>query len=120
VAAEGFHLQLDYSVQSVQVVDKILAAIHEDVRRNGRQDGLDGLGLEFGAYITYVIDRNFTSGTFRPDSPAIGQGTFPFEWNGETIFPVAWCLKQILNGDEDSVWVKFQALVVRRWAGKAG
>ena len=46
IALESFGVQLDYSVQSIQQVERILGAVHDDYRRSRSEDGLRGIALE--------------------------------------------------------------------------
>ncbi|MFH0938719.1 MAG: hypothetical protein V1899_05500 [Planctomycetota bacterium] len=113
VAREAFNITLDYSVESVRTVDEILQLVHEESSRTNEKEGLHGIAFNFGAYISYVIDKNFSPGKWKPHSQ-FGKCTFPFEWNGVTLFPTAWCEKQIFNGAEDSVWAKFTVAVLNK------
>ena len=116
VATENFDVKLDYSVDSVKQVEAILGQLHEDFKASNDDGGLRGLALEFAAYFISVIERNYSRGTWRRDDPAVGPETFPYEWNGVTLFPYGWCLKRLQDGAGDDVWAKFQALVVQRGA----
>jgi hypothetical protein len=118
VARENFGITLDYSVASIQQVESILGEIHDDFKRTGSEEGLRGIALEFAAYLISVIEHNFAQGTWRRDDPSMGAETFPYEWNGSVLFPYGWCLKRLLDGPQDDVWAKFQALVVQ--GGTAG
>jgi hypothetical protein len=112
---EGY--PLDFSPQSVQEVEAILASLHEYYVQTKNEDGLFGIALEFGAYLIEVIERNYPpKGRWRRDHPDLGKNTFPFEWRGATIFPVAWCQKRIWDGPGDDVVSKFEMLVVQRQA----
>jgi len=45
IASEHFDTELDYSVDSVQQVERILGAFHDDYRKTQSDDGLDGVAL---------------------------------------------------------------------------
>jgi hypothetical protein len=112
VARENFGITLDYSVGSVRQVELILGKLHEDYLKSKSQDGLRGLALAFASYLIAVIEKNFQKGKLTRDHPQMGPNTFPYEWNGATLFPYGWCMKRLVDGPEDDVWAKFQALVV--------
>lgn len=112
IANEGFKTKLDYSIDSIKQVDTILDAIHQDYKKTGSKTGLEGIALEFGAYIVKVTEQHFGPAEWDRDDESFGQDTFPLRWRGTTIFPVGWCLKRILNGPADDVWLKFQTLVL--------
>jgi hypothetical protein len=118
IAHEGFKTKLDYSIDSIKQVDSILDAIHKDYKKTRSEDGLQGIALEFGAYIVKVIEQHFGPAEWERDDPSFGKDTFPLRWRDTTIFPVGWCLKRILNGPGDDVWSKFQTLVLNHQANQ--
>ncbi len=73
---------------------------------------MQGIALEFAAYIVKVIEKNYACGVWKRDHPAFGPDSFPYDWEGGEIFPYGWCLKRILDGPQDDVWAKFQAIVM--------
>jgi hypothetical protein len=75
---------------------------------------LQGIALEFGAYIIRVIEQHFGPVDWQRDHPSFGEDSFPLYWRETTLFPVGWCLKRILDGTGDDVWSKFQTLVLDR------
>jgi len=115
--ATGFDLELDYSPASIKKVEKILGTVHREYKRTKNDDGLHGIAIEFAAYIIKVIEANFAAGTWKRDHTLIGPDSFPYDWNGHELFPYGWCLKRILDGPGDNVWVKFNALVMARNKG---
>jgi hypothetical protein len=106
-------MKLDHSPRSVRRVEKILGRMHEDYRRTGSDEGLNGVALEFAAYIVTVIDTHFGPAEWQRDHPTMGEGTFPCHWRGKDLFPYAWCQKRIFDGPGDDVWSKFETLVLQ-------
>ena len=101
--------KLDYSVESVKSVDALLGELHE-VHAKGNLSDKDVKihAPRFGAYIGEVIRRGY-GGTWAIDHSVAGPGSFPLHWKSDS-FPVTWCGKRILNGEEDNVRVKFQVV----------
>jgi hypothetical protein len=114
VAQEGFGIRLDYSVDSVHHIDEILGALHKEFRRTKDDDGLNGVALEFAAYLVKVIEKNVARGRWNRDHPLFGPDTFPYEWQGGELFPYSWCQKRIFDGPGDDVWAKFHTLVLSK------
>ncbi len=114
----GFGIHLDYSVKSIRHVERILGMIHDDYRRTGSEDGLRGLALEFGAYIVAVIERHYGPTKWERDNPEFGDDSFPLRWRDSTIFPVAWCMKRIIDGPGDDVWCKFDVIIRKSASNK--
>ena len=112
IAREGFSIHLDYSPESIRQVESILGAMHEDYKSSGSEEGLQGIALEFAAYIVRVIEQHFGPVDWQRDHPSFGEDSFPLYWKGKTLFPVGWCLKRMLDGDGDDVWCKFETLVI--------
>jgi hypothetical protein len=112
IARDNFGIALDYSIASIQQVESILAAFHNEYVRTRSEDGLQGIALEFAAYIVTVIENHFGAGDWQRDHATIGTDTFPFQWRGSTIFPYGWCFNRIIDGPEDDIWIKFNTLVV--------
>lgn len=112
VAREGFNKKLDFSHESIKEVESILSSFHRDYERTKSEDGLNGIALEFGAYIATTIQRNSGEGVLERAHPEFGEAAFPFHYAGGTIFPYMWCLKRIFDGAGDNVWSKYQVLVL--------
>jgi hypothetical protein len=112
--AGGFGVKLDYSEKSIRDVDRILGEVHEEYRRTKSEEGLQGLALEFGAYLVSVLQKHRGPIVWERDHPEFGRDAFPLQWRGATLFPVAWCLKRIIDGPGDDLVSKWQALIVQR------
>lgn len=112
IASEGFGTRLDYSIESIKEVERILGAMHEDYKRTGSDDGMNGIALEFAAYIATVIDRHFGPAQWERDDPTFGPDAFPLVWRGSSLFIYAWCQKRIFDGPGDDVWAKFHCCVL--------
>jgi HEAT repeat protein len=112
--AAAYETDLDFSIESVQRIEEILAPLSDDYQATKNEDGLHGLALELAAYIITVIEKNISAGRWQRNSKEFGKDSYPYQLaNGTTIFPYAWCLKRIANGTADNIWLKFQALVLQ-------
>jgi hypothetical protein len=101
---------LDYSKESVEHVEQILAVLHESRSKGQLPDpDLHVYATRFGAYIGEVL-RRMHGGHWTQNSDVAGPDSFPIHWDGGQSFPIAWCGKRIINGDEDNVWFKFQVV----------
>ncbi len=105
---------LDFSTRSVKHVETILAEIHRDYKRSQDDSGLKGVAIEFGAYLIKVIESNFVAGIWERDHPEMGNGTLPYYWQDQTLYPCMWCEKRIFDGPAENVWSKFKVLVLTR------
>jgi len=113
--ADVAQVNLDYSIDSIQNVDKILDQIHAQYLSEKNEEGVRGMALELAAYIITVIEKHIKIGKWSRNSVEMGKETFPYEiTKGEFIFPYAWCLKYIIEGQKEGVWSKFESLVISK------
>ena len=112
--AKGFGKELDFSHNSIKVVESILAELHQEYAKTRKEDGLRGIAVEFGAYIATTIQRNEREGVLERNHPEFGDASFPFTFSRGTIFPYIWCTKRIFDGEGDDVWFKYRALVLEQ------
>ena len=106
------NITLDFSDASIKDVETILSLLNKDFEKTKNDEGLHGLAYMFGFYIIEVIEKNHGKGWIERDHPDFGENVFPFYWNGETLFPLAWCQKRIFDGDADNVELKYQILIL--------
>ena len=110
-AWEGNHVKLDYSIESIKDVENILGTFHDQYTNDPSKISVKGLGSAYGAYIGEVIRRSEPGAHWQRDDE-MGEKSYPIIW-GPTAghsYPMAWCYRRILNGDEDNVWIKYQAI----------
>ena len=88
-----------------------MIAIHKDYKKTRSENGLQGIALEFGAYIVRVTEQHFGPAEWERDDASLGKDTFPLRWRGTTIFPVGWRLKRIVNGPGDTPRERSQLLL---------
>jgi hypothetical protein len=101
---------LDYSPDSVERVESILADLHNSKKAGQLSDEDAGRSaIRFGAYIGEVLRRHY-GGHWEEDHDVAGPGSFPIHWGQGASFPVGWCGKRIINGQEDNVWHKYQVV----------
>jgi hypothetical protein len=108
------HLTLDYTPDSIQVVERILGELHEKYVKRRSSVAVRGLAAAYGAYIGEVIRRSEPDVHWERDDPNFGEKVFPLIWKAGRSFPMGWCQKRIENGKEDNVWVKYSVLKKRR------
>jgi len=110
---------LDYSTESIRTVEALLGELH-DSHAHGSLPRmvLNVHALEFGGYIGEVLRLKY-GGSWATDHTVAGPGSFPIHWKSSDSFPVTWCGKRILNGDEENVWVKFQVVTSDAYQNQA-
>ncbi|MDB5264655.1 MAG: hypothetical protein JWN64_226 [Parcubacteria group bacterium] len=113
--AAGSNIKLDFSIESVKQIEVILGVIHKDYKKDKQEEGVRGIALEFAAYVISVIERNLEKGYWQRDSEESGKDSFPYFLSDDSvIFPYSWCLKRIIDGSSEDVWLKFQTLVLKK------
>ena len=99
-------INLDYSVESIQVIEEELGRIEKEIDKEKPQQGTFGLAMGYGAYIGEVFRRR-DGGSWAQDHPNGGEQSFPMTTKSNvTIFPVGWCWKRLTVGEEDNVYLK--------------
>jgi len=116
-AESEYEITLDQSPASVERVDEILGRLHERHAASKLSEAeVNHESLTWGAYVGEVI-KKVRPGEWAQDSAVGGPFSLPIvytqEENSES-FPVRWCRKRIVNGDEDNIWHKFSILVMQR------
>lgn len=112
--ADRVGFRLDFSDDSIQYVERILTEIHNEYRKTKDEVGLKGVAMEFGAYIASTIQFRTGEGRLERDHPDFGEASFPFYFRHRTLFPYAWCMKRIVDGESDDVWMKYRGLVLSK------
>jgi len=110
IARKSYHIELDHSLDSIKKVDEVLGKLHDEYVKNNSTPGLRGLGTAFGAYVGEVIRRHHPGTRWERDHPKMGEKTYPLHWEGGESFPMGWCYKRIINGEEDNIWHKYIVL----------
>jgi hypothetical protein len=102
-------VDLDYSVDSIKSVDAILGRVHDSYVRDPGAVHVNGISMEYGAYVGEVIRRS-EPGAYWTKNSELGEKMYPLHWGSDEAFPIGWCSKRIINGNEDSVWAKYSAM----------
>jgi hypothetical protein len=111
-AGSEFQVTLDFGPDSVGAIEGLLGELHARRIAGQMTDArLHREAMTWGAYIGEVV-RRLNGGHWEKDHQVAGPGTFPIHYAGHQSFPVGWCGKRILNGEEDNVWHKFQVLTL--------
>ncbi len=103
-------ITLDYSVNSLQQVEKILGGYHDQFVRDQASLPFNNLASAYGAYIGEVIRRSEPSARWSKDHPVGGNDSYPLRWSAGDSFPFAWASRRIANGSQDDIWYKYQFL----------
>jgi hypothetical protein len=109
-AKENNHTLLDYTPESIKIVESILGSVHDQYVKNPDSVSARGLGSAYGAYVGEVIRRSENGAKWERDDPVAGEKSYPLRWGGRVSFPMSWCYKRIVNGPEDNVWNKYSSL----------
>lgn len=112
-----YGVSLDYSDGSIKSLDWELQRIaaSPDFQKASEKDKR-AEAIVMGAYVGEVIRRNH-NGAWETDSNAVNDLSFPMVVRRGKNFPVAWCYKRLVNGDEDNVWDKYRFFVLGRTNG---
>jgi len=113
-AREQNHVELDYSVASIEKVEEVLAKLHDQYVQNPSSVAPKGLGSAYGAYVGEVIRKTEPGARWERDDPVGGEKSYPIIWRSRHSYPMAWCYRRIVNGPEDNIWLKYRLLKEQR------
>jgi hypothetical protein len=117
IMSDGYDLRGMKLNELLKALDVLLLNMHKDlnhIKRSKQGEAIiDGVAVEFGAVIiSQILKYKGIPYNWYYHHKKIGYNTFPFLIDDdEVIFPVAWCKKRILYGNEDSLYYKFQETV---------
>lgn len=118
--AKQQNVSLDYSADSVQHIEAILAKFHERYRSGEMAHAdVNRQAMRYGSYVGEVI-RRMKGGIWARDHEQAGPHTYPLSYGEHQSFPIMWCGKRMVNGPEDNVWHKFQIIVLEDAAAPGG
>jgi len=99
-------IDLDYSIDSIKIIEEELDRISGRVDKANPQEGTFGLATGYGAYIGEVLRRR-DGGSWAVDHSVGGPRSYPLTTKSNTtVFPVGWCWKRLTIGEEDNVYHK--------------
>ena len=104
-ASSRWAIQLDYTPKSIQVVEMILAQLHESFNAEPKLVDVNAMAFIFGAYVGETMRRNHHGCFWQHDFDC-----YPLHYGDTTCFPVAWCTTRIAVGSAENVWSKYQML----------
>jgi hypothetical protein len=106
-------IDLDYSVDSIKIIEEELDRVSKEVDRANPQRGTFGLASVYGAYIGEVLRRR-DGGAWAADHPVGGPRSYPLTTRSNiTVFPVGWCWKRLTEGEADNVYHKVLLMSAR-------
>jgi hypothetical protein len=110
MADKGDGISLDYSPASIEKVEQALGKSYEEGQRLNSSAAAKPIAIFFGAYIGEVIRRSEPDSGWLPEQAVGKERLYPLRWLGGEHFPVDWCYRRLVNGPQDSVWVKYTTL----------
>ncbi len=106
VALSEHQTKLDYGIESISAVDRILETIHlQHVSSAIPERELSRIVLTWGSYLGTVLKKRL-GGNWQTDSAAAGNNTYPLQCKNREAIPVMWCLQRIRRGSNASIVVK--------------
>lgn len=99
-------IDLDYTVDSIKVIEEELGRLSKEVDQAKPQPGTMGTATGYGAYVGEVLRRR-DGGVWQADHAIAGPRSFPLTLSSnQTVFPISWCWKRLTKGEEDNVYHK--------------
>jgi hypothetical protein len=117
-AQDQYQINLDYSDESIQAVEKILDILHQELPRNESgeiseeasvQDTVDAICNMFGGYVGEVIRRQY-GGEWKVETIMSDQPMVCLQVGGNYISPPAKVYKRLATGSGDDLWFYYQVV----------
>lgn len=97
--AKKYQIHLDYSNESIEQVEKILADLHEEAKKFTVTDDIIGMvATSFGAYVGTTLIRNLQKGSWGET-----QNILYVQINDQAIYFPAKVYRRIKDGEGDNV-----------------
>ena len=117
MAYERFHVNLDFSEDSLELVEKILSTLHEILLKDKEessesapsQDQIWGMAKMWGGYVGEVIKRRW-GGKWTTGRKKFSNETISLYTRDTIIFPPTKVYQRIVNGPEDNIWDYYRVL----------
>jgi hypothetical protein len=109
-------IELDYSLDSIKVIEEQLAQLSKTVDKANPQPGMRGQAVGYGAYIGEVLRRK-DGGSWAVDHPNGWERSYPLTLKSNVVvFPAMWSWKRIINGEQDNIYHKAVILTTQEGA----
>jgi len=123
-AARTFGIHLDFSIASVEQVERILATLHLSLSRGiiarvfsrgPDQQTIDQMTKMYGGYVGEVLRREAGGEWFIDEEISPGGRVIGLRKNGWRVRPPSRVSRRILEGEMDNVWVYFNVILKEKW-----
>jgi hypothetical protein len=100
-----FHVQLDYSENSLMEVETILSQLSQEMPANQPSaDDVSEMCKMWGSYLGEVVRRRFGGEWSIETYPGKQFATLTLSVNGNKLFPSMKVHRRLTEGDSDNVW----------------
>lgn len=123
-AALAFGIQLDFSVASVEQVERILATLHRSLSsgstaralsRGPDHQTIDQMTKMYGGYVGEVLRCEAGGEWFFDEEITPGSRVIGLRKDGRRVWPPSKVSKRILEGEVDNVWVYINVVLKEKW-----
>ncbi len=120
-ARKHLHFKLDYSENSIEILESILAVFHDDLpkgtkarRRQGpSEEEIWNMAKLWGGYFGEVIRRRW-KGEWTDKSAVMPDPVYTLRIRGGEIYPATKVYKRLTDGPTDNVW-DFYKVLKQKW-----
>ena len=110
IAKQHFEVDLDFQIESIQVVEQMLGELHKEFASNPEMDDVDQLACCFGAYIGECIRQAHPGAHWPGTMPEEGPGFLLLTWLGWESPTLSWCYERLTEGDDHDIWQTYSTL----------
>ncbi len=107
--AKSFGITLDYSHESIEGVEKVLAAYHEKFKAGALTDQMANLiGTGYGCYVGETLIRQLGFGEWTVPKEGVTAGDWVVNIKGNHCLFPSKAVRRIKNGPEDNIITMYQ------------
>jgi hypothetical protein len=107
-----FSISLDGTSSSIDQVDQILGLLREKFLVDKNEEEAKTFAFALATYIVTLLDNELGEGDWETDDLELGEETYPYHANNQTTaFPFAWCMRRIIDGENEDVSYKFRVFL---------
>lgn len=110
-ARSRYNLTLDYSIETIHAVDKILAIIHAGYTSMPQLVDLNSLSFVFGAYVGETVRRHHPEFAWMHSHKESGEDVYALQRGETMVFPIEWCELCLKDGITSDLWSRVQNLL---------
>lgn len=107
-ARSRYEIELDHTIDSIRNVELMLGKLHQTYLADPALLDLNSMSFVLGSYLGETLRAQKPESAWERRNEE-GATAYALHLGSKTCFPMEWCLKRMIKGEEENVWTKYQA-----------